>query len=85
MSYAVSSPGCAGGSVAVYRLRHDVVIGHLRQLLLYEVEIIDICVYKDILFRQDFCKALIGLLQLCLAASEKVDKLFRMLLSACGP
>ena len=69
----------------MYRLRHDVVGGYLRQLLPHQVEIQYVGVYEDVLLRQNPREALIGLLQLRLSAPEEVNELLGVVLTARGP
>ena len=53
VKYPVGGPCRAWRRVAVYRLRHDVLLRQFRQLFLHYAGIVDVCVYIYILMRNN--------------------------------
>ena len=58
---------------------------NIRQLLTNQPRIDDIGAYEDVLLRHNAGKTVLSLLKLRSATTEKVNKLFRLILTAARP
>ena len=81
----MGTPCHAGRGIAVDRFGKQLYGAELGQLLAHNVGIQLIGVDIYILGWKNFCKPVIGLLQLCAPGAEEVDKLLRTFLTAARP
>ena len=82
---AVCGPCGAGGGVAVYGFGQDMVVVHLGQLLVHQVEVGHIGVDVYVVQRQHPPHAVKGLLQQRAPAAEEVYELFGPCFTTAGP
>ena len=82
---AVHCPHSTGNRVAVDGLVDDMVVGHLRQLLFYDVYVFAVSIDIDMVLREYAAHSVVGLLQLSAPNTEEVDKLLRKAFAAIRP
>ena len=85
LRYAVCTPRNARRRTTTYRFCHDVIIGNIGQLFFNKIEIINVSVDENMLFRHNCSHTVVGLLQLSSPSSKKINKLFRKTFPATRP
>jgi hypothetical protein len=69
----------------MYRLGKDVLIGHIGQLLVYDVDVPLAGINENLLGGKQLAETVVGLLQLSAPRPEEIDKLLRKLFAAAWP
>lgn len=85
VAYGACSPGYGSERASSYGFCKYLLPCQLRELLLYDFEIVFLCAYKDVLGGYELCEALICLLNQSQSGALEIEKLLGHVFAACGP